>query len=120
MSSAQPAHLPPTPALPTSALTVFCGSALGTSPAFVGATNQLGAALGRHGITCVYGGGGSGLMGTVKNVSTVRDEGAAGGHCTGLTLDRRPARTTCRLRSALGECRLPACRAIADARRPMC
>ena len=45
------------------AVTVFCGSSPGDSPAFATAARDLGAFLAGRGIRLVYGGGGIGLMG---------------------------------------------------------
>lgn len=44
---------------------VFCGSASGTSPAFVEAARHVGEEIARRGVGVVYGGGRVGLMGVV-------------------------------------------------------
>src|SRR5689334_21512863 len=46
---------------------VFCGSAPGARPSYSSAARELGTALGRAGITLVYGGGRLGLMGIVAD-----------------------------------------------------
>lgn len=46
---------------------VYCGSADGISANFVTAARQTGATLARAGITLIYGGGKTGLMGAVAN-----------------------------------------------------
>jgi len=48
---------------------VYCGSADGISPDFVAAARQTGATLARAGITLVYGGGKTGLMGAVADAA---------------------------------------------------
>lgn len=46
-------------------LCVYCGSGLGTHPAYEEAARELGRAMAESGIRLVYGGGSVGLMGTV-------------------------------------------------------
>ena len=46
---------------------VYCGSADGIHPDFLAAANQMGATLARNGITLIYGGGRTGLMGAVAD-----------------------------------------------------
>lgn len=58
---------------------VYCGSSTGSDPVFEVAAKALGAEMARRGIGLVYGGGNSGLMGTIAN--TVVD---GGGHVTGI------------------------------------
>ncbi len=58
---------------------VFCGSSVGTDPAFAAAATALGRELARRGIGLVYGGGSIGLMGLVADA--VLD---AGGTVTGV------------------------------------
>ena len=58
---------------------VFCGSGSGRDPVFELSATQLGAAMVEGGIGLVYGGGATGLMGTVARA--VRD---GGGHVTGI------------------------------------
>lgn len=69
------------PALPAplSAVAVYCGSALGNSPAFASAATSLGAALAKAGLDLVYGGGKVGLMGTIADAVL-----AAGGDVYGV------------------------------------
>lgn len=50
-----------------SAVCVFCGSAPGHSPKYRDAAQRLGAALANAGITLIYGGGKTGLMGALAN-----------------------------------------------------
>jgi len=54
-------------------LAVYCGSALGTDPAFADAARELGALMVEREIELVYGGGRLGLMGIVAD--TVLDRG---------------------------------------------
>lgn len=58
---------------------VFCGSRPGVEPAFTAAAESFGRELGARGIRLVYGGGGTGLMGTVARATL-----AAGGRVTGI------------------------------------
>ena len=58
---------------------VFCGSGPGRDPAFETAARQLGEAMAAAGIGLVYGGGSTGLMGTVARAVL-----AGGGHVTGI------------------------------------
>jgi len=62
-----------------SSICVFCGSAAGVRPAYAAAARQIGDALGRRGITLVYGGGRTGLMGAVADATL-----AAGGSVIGV------------------------------------
>ena len=48
-----------------SSLCVFCGSSIGNDPAFAHAAETLGALLAANGTTLIYGGGNTGLMGTL-------------------------------------------------------
>jgi uncharacterized protein (TIGR00730 family) len=50
-----------------SSVAVFCGSRLGINPAFVGAARDLGTGLANAGIRLVYGGGKTGMMGTIAD-----------------------------------------------------
>ncbi len=61
------------------ALCVYCGSQIGADPRFREAAADLGRALGRRGITLVYGGGSVGLMGVVADAAL-----AAGGRVVGV------------------------------------
>jgi uncharacterized protein (TIGR00730 family) len=58
---------------------VYCGSGGGTDPAFVESAKALGKVLAKNGIGLVYGGGDTGMMGTVAKA--VRDNG---GDVTGI------------------------------------
>jgi hypothetical protein len=58
---------------------VYCGSGDGRSPVYLAAARTLGEALARSGIRLVYGGGSTGLMGTLANATL-----AAGGRVTGI------------------------------------
>lgn len=60
-------------------LCVYCGSGLGTHPAYEEAARELGRAMAESGIRLVYGGGSVGLMGTVARA--VLD---GGGSVTGI------------------------------------
>lgn len=61
------------------AVTVFCGSSIGTDPAHEAGAIALGERLVAHGIDLVYGGGAVGLMGVIADVVL-----AGGGHVTGI------------------------------------
>jgi hypothetical protein len=58
---------------------VYCGSGVGTDPAFAAAAHDFGRALAEAGIGLVFGGGGRGLMGEVARATL-----AHGGHATGI------------------------------------
>jgi uncharacterized protein (TIGR00730 family) len=58
---------------------VFCGSSVGTDPAFSVATKTVGEALARRGLELIYGGGNVGLMGIVADAAI-----AAGGKVIGV------------------------------------
>ncbi len=58
---------------------VFCGSSVGTLPAYAEAARRVGEALGRHRITLIYGGGGVGLMGILADATL-----GAGGRVIGV------------------------------------
>src|SRR5262245_37983849 len=58
---------------------VFCGSSVGTNPAYREAAKAMGALLAKRGIALVYGGGHVGLMGVIADA--VLD---AGGEVTGV------------------------------------
>ena len=58
---------------------VFCGSAVGSNPAYAVAAREVGAELVRRGLGLVYGGGRVGLMGEVATAVT-----AAGGTVIGI------------------------------------
>jgi len=61
---------------------VFCGSSSGARPAYAEAARSVGAALARHGLGLVYGGGRVGLMGVVADAAL-----AAGGRVVGVIPD---------------------------------
>ena len=58
---------------------VFCGASSGNNPIYIDAATSFGAELVQQGIRLVYGGGGSGLMGSVAD-SVLK----AGGEVTGV------------------------------------
>jgi hypothetical protein len=58
---------------------VFCGSALGSNPAFVAEARALGAAIAAAGLGLVYGGANIGLMGAVADAAL-----AGGAHAIGV------------------------------------
>ena len=60
-------------------IAIFCGSALGNNPAYLQVAEKVGRHLAARGITLVYGGGRSGLMGVVAD-SALR----AGGQVIGV------------------------------------
>jgi uncharacterized protein (TIGR00730 family) len=61
---------------------VYCGSGLGSNPAYAEAARTLGKGLADAGIGLVYGGGSLGLMGEVAKATL-----QAGGHVTGIIPD---------------------------------
>lgn len=67
------------PAAPITSICVYCGSGLGTDPAYAEAARTLGKALAENNIRLVYGGGGLGLMGELARTTI-----AAGGKVTGI------------------------------------
>jgi uncharacterized protein (TIGR00730 family) len=48
-------------------LAVYCGSAMGSEPVFADAARETAAAMARHGVNLVYGGGRLGLMGLIAD-----------------------------------------------------
>jgi len=60
-------------------LCVFCGSSVGTNPAYADATRVVAVELVRRGVGLVYGGGGIGLMGVLADAVL-----AAGGEVVGV------------------------------------
>lgn len=64
---------------PTFSLAVYCGSRLGKDAQFAEAARSVGHWIGSHGGQLVYGGGRSGLMGTVADATQ-----AAGGKVVGV------------------------------------
>ena len=60
-------------------IAIFCGSAFGSDPIFTEIAKQVGETLAKQGKTLVYGGGRSGLMGTVADSAL-----AAGGQVIGV------------------------------------
>lgn len=81
-------------AKPAFSLCVYCGSRLGDNPLFALAAQGVGQWIGRHGGQLVYGGGRSGLMGTVADATQ-----AAGGRVIGVIpqalVDKEHARHAC-------------------------
>lgn len=72
----------PAPASVLRSVCVYCGSSIGKSPVHAEAAQTFGHILGEAGVELVYGGGGTGLMGTIARA--VR---AAGGRVTGIIPD---------------------------------
>ncbi|KAL1947322.1 hypothetical protein VTO73DRAFT_14283 [Trametes versicolor] len=64
----------------TRAVTVFCGSSTGKSPAFIAAAKSLGKAIAGDNRALVYGGGSAGIMGIVSGTAL-----EAGGDVVGVT-----------------------------------
>lgn len=62
-----------------SRICVFCGSSAGSRPSYAAAARQLGEYMAGHGITLVYGGGRTGLMGVVADAAL-----AGGGQVIGV------------------------------------
>lgn len=60
-------------------IAIFCGSALGADPIYLRTAQNVGRCLAEQGITLVYGGGRSGLMGVVADSAL-----AAGGQVIGV------------------------------------
>jgi hypothetical protein len=60
-------------------IAVYCGSRFGSRAIYRSAAQELGAYLGEHGISLVYGGGGLGLMGEVASATL-----ASGGTVVGV------------------------------------
>lgn len=58
---------------------VFCGSRLGADPKFEQLAEEMGTAIGKNGLNMVFGGGGTGLMGTVSQAAI-----KAGARVTGI------------------------------------
>ena len=50
-------------------IAVYCGSAPGNDPAFADSARELGRWIGTNGHTLIYGGGDSGIMGTVAEAA---------------------------------------------------
>lgn len=72
-----PILMPNTP--PSFSICVYCGSRSGVNPAYETAAQSIGTWIGEHGGQLVYGGGRTGLMGTVANATK-----AAGGRVVGV------------------------------------
>jgi uncharacterized protein (TIGR00730 family) len=51
----------------TAFICIFCGSSIGSRPAYAEAARRVGSAFARHGLGLVYGGGRVGLMGVVAD-----------------------------------------------------
>ncbi|MFM1882418.1 MAG: hypothetical protein RJA05_827, partial [Planctomycetota bacterium] len=76
-------HYPSRMAHAITAITVYCGSALGRDPGYAACAEAVGRELARRGITLVYGGGGIGLMGTVSKACK-----QAGGRVEGIITEQ--------------------------------
>lgn len=61
------------------AMCVYCGSRNPKNPAILDAAKAMGHLLAKHGITLVYGGGGTGMMGAIADAQL-----AAGGRALGI------------------------------------
>ena len=68
---------------PIKAIAVFCGSNTGLGDAYTEAATALGTAIGRRGLTLVYGGTNKGLMGLLADAAR-----SAGGHTHGVITQR--------------------------------
>lgn len=77
---------------------VYCGSSPGRDPAFVDAASALGADIADRGLRLVYGGGDSGLMGTVAR-ACLKNGGAVLGVIPQFLQKREQARGTVGLES---------------------
>ena len=79
---------------PAFSVCVYCGSRPGENPAFAEAATAVGTWIGRHGGQLVYGGGRSGLMGTVAEATR-----QAGGRVVGVIpqalVDKEMANRAC-------------------------
>ena len=65
-----------------SSICIYCGSSPGNDPAFLQAAREVGTLLAKRGLTLVYGGGNTGLMGAVADAVL-----AAGGRVVGVIPD---------------------------------
>ena len=65
-------HLPDAMMQSVKRVCVFCGSSLGKDGVYERASRDLGAAIVRHGLGLVYGGGNIGLMGVVADAVLAR------------------------------------------------
>ena len=83
-------------AMPDPAFTVcvYCGSREGVAPPFVEAAQHVGRWIGAHGGQLVYGGGNSGLMGTVAR-STLEAGGRVVGVIPQALVDKELAKQDC-------------------------
>ena len=68
-----------TQSTPALSICVYCGSRMGSQPAYKALAQALGTAIGQRGWQLVYGGGRAGLMGTVADATL-----AAGGRVVGV------------------------------------
>ena len=75
-------------------LAVYCGSAMGTDPAFASLAKALGEEMARRGIALVYGGGRLGLMGVVAD-AVMNNGGEAYGVIPQALVDLEVAHTGC-------------------------
>lgn len=70
---------------------VYCGSQMGTNPAYQDAARVLGKAMAEHGIALVYGGGTRGIMGTVAD-AVLADGGKVIGIIPEFLMDKEATR----------------------------
>ena len=62
---------------------VYCGSSAGVPPVYLEAAREMGATIANFGLTLVYGGGATGLMGAVADAALEN-----GGKVIGVTIDQ--------------------------------
>ncbi len=67
------------PFAPLESVCVYCGSKPGTRPEYVAAARELGALIGKSGLSLVYGGGNTGMMGALADAAL-----AAGARVVGV------------------------------------
>lgn len=79
---------------PAFSVCVYCGSRPGENPAFADAAKAVGTWIGRHGGQLVYGGGRSGLMGTVAE-ATLQAGGRVVGVIPQALVDKELANRAC-------------------------
>ncbi|MCD2513868.1 TIGR00730 family Rossman fold protein [Comamonas endophytica] len=82
------------PSTPAFSLCVYCGSRPGVDPRFAEVATQVGTWIGEHGGQLVYGGGRSGLMGTVAE-ATRRAGGRVVGVIPQALVDKEHANRAC-------------------------
>lgn len=79
---------------PRFSLCVYCGSRMGTHPAFADAARAVGAWIGQNNGQLVYGGGNNGLMGIVAD-ATLAHGGRVVGVIPQALVDKEVAKTDC-------------------------